>query len=150
MIVVRCISTSRALVVMAASVRCAKTHMAKGLFWPCLLARRHLASRNVAAAAGVGFMREIGKLYHRVGWGLKGDDLPCPSTPTARLARGRQRHHSKSGGAGRLWSKDQAPSRLNNRRRRPMRKKLVGAANRPRCVAGVHRAPNSTQHSAVP
>jgi hypothetical protein len=75
---------------------------------------------------------------HHVGWGHEGVDLPCPSIPTARLARSRQRHHSKSGGAGRLWSKEQAPSRLNGRRSGgPMRPKLVGVAKRSLCGAGV-------------
>jgi hypothetical protein len=64
-----------------------------------------LPSRSAAAACPT-----------RVGWGLKGDDLRCPNTLTAFLARSRQRHHSKSGGAGPLWSRDQAPSRLNCRR----------------------------------
>jgi hypothetical protein len=78
---------------------------------------------------------ELVSSTNRVGWDHEGDDLPCPSTLTARPVRSRQRHHSKSEGVGRLWSKDQVPSRLNRRRsvRRPMRPKLVGVANRPRC-----------------
>jgi hypothetical protein len=36
----------------------------------------------------------------------EGYDVPCPSTPPVQQARGRQHHHSKFGGVGRLWSKD--------------------------------------------
>jgi hypothetical protein len=45
---------------------------------------------------------------------------------------------NRTGGAERLWSKDQAPSRLKRQRSvgRPMRPKLVGVASRPRCGAG--------------
>jgi hypothetical protein len=63
---------------------------------------RWCASRNATAAADVGFAGGIGKLYAPAGWGNEGDDLPCPSIQTARQARSRQRHRSKSGGAGRL------------------------------------------------
>jgi hypothetical protein len=86
-----------------------------------------------------------------VGWGAEGDDLLCPSTQTARPVRSRQRHHSKSGGVGRLWSKDRAPSCLNSRHSvdRPMRPKLVGVANRFQCGAGENRL-STASHHAVP
>jgi hypothetical protein len=84
--------------------------------------------RNVAAAAGIGFMFEIGKLYEpKVGWDHEGDDFPCPSALTARPTRSRQRLRSKSGGAERLRSKDQTASRLNrSANRSPFRKGVNG------------------------
>ncbi|SRR6266446_7345216 len=69
----------------------------------------------------------------------------------AHPARSRQRHRSRSAWPERLWSKDQAASRLHHRRcagrpsaRRTMRLKLVSAPNRFRCVAG--RSKSKVEH----
>jgi hypothetical protein len=74
---------------------------------------------------------------NRVGWATKVTISRVQALQRVPPARDRQRHHSKSGGAGRLWSEDQAPSRLSRRRSvgRPMRLKLVGVANRSKCGA---------------
>jgi hypothetical protein len=85
----------------------------------------------------------------RVGWGEKGNDLPCPSTPTVRPARSRERRHSKSEGAGRLSSKDQVSGRLNSSVG-PIRPKLVGVANRSECNAGKGRLSAAVRRSRRP
>jgi hypothetical protein len=87
--------------------------------------------RDGTAVPGVGFTRGIGK-SRSTAWAAGSKvTTPVPSSrsPMARPATSRQRHHSKSG-AGRLWSKDQAPSRLNRRHSvgQRMRPKLVGVA----------------------
>jgi hypothetical protein len=99
---------------------------------------RWCAGGTAAATAGVGFLRGIGKLYEPRGLGPRRVTISrVQAFKTARQARSRQHHHSKFGGVGRLWSKDRAPSRLNNRRSvGPMRPKLVGVANRARRGAG--------------
>jgi hypothetical protein len=70
--------------------------------------------------------------------------MPKHFTPTARPAESRQRHHSRSGGTGRLWRKDRASSSLLGSVGRPMRSELV--ANWSWCGAGGRRMPQFNAH----
>jgi hypothetical protein len=97
----------------------------------------HRNSRNAAAADGVGFTRGIGKLYEPRAGAMEVMISRVQAFKRHARQEAASRPHSKSGGAGRLWSKDQVPSRLSSQRTvGPMRPKLVGAPNRSRCGAG--------------
>src|SRR6267142_1676273 len=82
-------------------------------------------------------------MKNRVGLGvLRGDGPPCPSSPTVRPVRSPRRHRSSFVWPERLWSNDQAASRLHHRRSASRLPKLVGAPNRFRVAADRVVAPD--------
>jgi hypothetical protein len=77
---------------------------------PALACRVRLSSRlPTRPRPSLGTQRPEGR-------GSRHDRGLRPSSPTARPARSRRHHLSSSGSVERLWSKDQAASRLNHRR----------------------------------